>query len=43
MAALMLERMLESNIHTWIPVGFVDDNPLMEGKILNGYPVFGGI
>jgi UDP-GlcNAc:undecaprenyl-phosphate/decaprenyl-phosphate GlcNAc-1-phosphate transferase len=39
---LMLERMLESNIDSWIPVGFVDDNPLMEGKYVNGYPVFGG-
>ncbi len=39
---LMLERMLESDISNWIPVGFVDDNPLMEGKYLNGYPVFGG-
>jgi UDP-GlcNAc:undecaprenyl-phosphate/decaprenyl-phosphate GlcNAc-1-phosphate transferase len=40
--SMMLERMLESNIRSWIPVGFVDDNPSMEGKYLNGYPVFGG-
>ena len=40
--SLMLERMLESNIRNWIPVGFIDDNPNMEGKYLNGYPVFGG-
>ena len=40
--SLMLERILESNIHRWVPVGFVDDNPLMEGKYLNGFPVFGG-
>jgi UDP-GlcNAc:undecaprenyl-phosphate GlcNAc-1-phosphate transferase len=24
------------------PIGFLDDNPLMEGKFLDGYPVFGG-
>jgi UDP-GlcNAc:undecaprenyl-phosphate/decaprenyl-phosphate GlcNAc-1-phosphate transferase len=24
------------------PVGFLDDNPKMEGKFLDGYPVFGG-
>lgn len=24
------------------PVGFLDDNPHMEGKFLNGYPIFGG-
>jgi UDP-GlcNAc:undecaprenyl-phosphate GlcNAc-1-phosphate transferase len=40
--SLMLERMLESNICNWIPVGFIDDDPMMEGKYLNGYPVFGG-
>lgn len=40
--SLMLERMLESNISSWIPIGFLDDNPMMEGKILNGYPVLGG-
>lgn len=39
---LMLERMLEANIPTWTPVGFLDDNPALEGKIFNGYPVFGG-
>jgi UDP-GlcNAc:undecaprenyl-phosphate GlcNAc-1-phosphate transferase len=40
--SLMLERMLESNIDSWIPVGFIDDNPAMEGKYVNGYPVLGG-
>jgi FlaA1/EpsC-like NDP-sugar epimerase len=40
--SLLLERMLESNIESWIPIGFIDDNPAMEGKFLNGYPVFGG-
>jgi UDP-GlcNAc:undecaprenyl-phosphate/decaprenyl-phosphate GlcNAc-1-phosphate transferase len=40
--SLMLERMLESNLSNWIPVGFIDDDPMMEGKYLNGYPVFGG-
>lgn len=38
---LMLERMLEANIATWTPVGFLDDDPSLEGKYFNGYPVFG--
>ncbi len=25
-----------------VPVGFLDDDPRMEGKFLDGYPVFGG-
>jgi len=25
-----------------VPIGFLDDDPKMEGKFLNGYPVFGG-
>ena len=28
--------------HSITPVGFLDDNPGMEGKFLDGYPVFGG-
>jgi len=38
---MMLARMLEANISTWTPIGFLDDNPVLEGKTLNGYPVFG--
>lgn len=38
---MMLDRMLEANISTWTPVGFLDDNPALEGKMLNGYPIFG--
>ena len=25
-----------------IPVGFLDDDPELEGKYINGYPIFGG-
>lgn len=25
------------------PVGFIDENPRMQGQVLNGYPVLGGI
>ncbi|MDP1678191.1 MAG: hypothetical protein Q8L88_15145 [Bacteroidota bacterium] len=38
---MMLDRMLEANIASWTPVGFLDDNPALEGKMFNGYPVFG--
>ncbi len=38
---MMLDRMLEANISSWTPVGFLDDNPALEGKMLNGYPVLG--
>jgi FlaA1/EpsC-like NDP-sugar epimerase len=39
--SLFLERMVESNILDWTPVGFIDENPAMQGKFLNGYRVFG--
>jgi UDP-GlcNAc:undecaprenyl-phosphate/decaprenyl-phosphate GlcNAc-1-phosphate transferase len=38
---MMLARMLEANIATWTPIGFLDDNPSLEGKTLNGYPIYG--
>jgi len=25
------------------PIGFIDDNPLMKGRYLNGYPVLGNL
>ncbi len=38
---MMLDRMIDANISSWTPVGFLDDNPALEGKMLNGYPIFG--
>ena len=34
-----VSEILESKM---TPVGFLDDNPDMEGKVVDGYPVFGG-
>jgi len=38
----ILEKILQLNYSGIIPVGFLDDRPHLEGKKLNGYPVFGG-
>jgi UDP-GlcNAc:undecaprenyl-phosphate/decaprenyl-phosphate GlcNAc-1-phosphate transferase len=38
----MLERVLESNLTNYTPIGFLDDDATLEGKSLNGYPIFGG-
>ncbi|MBK7260284.1 MAG: hypothetical protein IPI01_21265 [Ignavibacteriae bacterium] len=37
-----LQRILESELEIVSPAGFLDDRPSVEGKRLNGYPVFGG-
>jgi UDP-GlcNAc:undecaprenyl-phosphate GlcNAc-1-phosphate transferase len=39
---LILQRMLDSDTSIAAPVGFLDDNPRLEGKYLNGYPIYGG-
>jgi FlaA1/EpsC-like NDP-sugar epimerase len=36
-----LQLILDSDQYDITPVGFLDDDPAMEGKSLNGYPVFG--
>lgn len=38
---MLLNRILEAGVETWNPIGFLDDNPELEGKYINGYPVFG--
>jgi len=38
----MLEKILQLNYSSMMPIGFVDENPHLEGRSLNGYPVFGG-
>jgi UDP-GlcNAc:undecaprenyl-phosphate GlcNAc-1-phosphate transferase len=40
--ALMAQQILGDNELNLYPVGFLDDDPAMEGKRLNGYPIFGG-
>ncbi len=36
------EQQDEHGFSSFVPVGFLDDDPRMEGKYLDGYPVFGG-
>lgn len=38
----MLEKIVQLDYAQIVPIGFIDDNPRMEGKRLNGYPVYGG-
>jgi UDP-GlcNAc:undecaprenyl-phosphate/decaprenyl-phosphate GlcNAc-1-phosphate transferase len=38
----MLDKILQLNYSSMMPVGFIDENPHLEGRILNGYPVLGG-
>ncbi len=37
-----LQRLLDSEGAILAPAGFLDDRPSLEGKHVNGYPVFGG-
>jgi FlaA1/EpsC-like NDP-sugar epimerase len=39
---LMLQKILNDHTPKLIPVGFLDDDPQLEGKFVNGFPVFGG-
>jgi FlaA1/EpsC-like NDP-sugar epimerase len=39
---LMQEQLLEKKFPQSTLVGFLDENPTLEGKYLNGYPIFGG-
>jgi len=39
---LTLHKILEDKSLNLRPLGFLDDSPRLEGKRMNGYPVFGG-
>ena len=39
---LMLQNILVFDSQNLTPIGFLDDNPQLEGRYLNGYPIFGG-
>jgi UDP-GlcNAc:undecaprenyl-phosphate GlcNAc-1-phosphate transferase len=39
---LILQKILNDQTPGLVPVGFLDDDPELEGKTVNGYPVFGG-
>jgi len=40
--ALIIQQLLNDESHELNPVGFLDDDPQLEGKRINDYPVFGG-
>lgn len=39
---LALQRLMNINSGQYTPVGFIDEDPAMEGRIVNGFSVFGG-
>lgn len=39
---LVLQNILGFDSQNLTPIGFLDDDPQLEGKFLNGYPIFGG-
>lgn len=39
---LALQRLLNVESNRFTPVGFIDENPSLEGRIVNGFSVFGG-
>jgi UDP-GlcNAc:undecaprenyl-phosphate GlcNAc-1-phosphate transferase len=39
---LMLQNILTFDSQNITPIGFLDDDPVLAGKYLNGYPVYGG-
>ena len=41
--ALALREILTNTAVPMRPIGFIDDNPLMKGRFINGYPVLGNL
>lgn len=39
---ITLQALLQNENNNVIPVGFLDDNPELERKFLDGYPIYGG-
>ena len=39
---MTLQVLLNNGVDKATPIGFLDDDPALEGKFLNGYPIFGG-
>ncbi len=39
---MLLKQILNNHNDKFKPIGFLDENPDLEGKYVNGYPVFGG-
>lgn len=41
-SVIVLEQLKDSDLGEINPIGFLDENPDLEGKHLHGYPIFGG-
>ena len=39
---LLLRELLNNRELSYAPVGFIDDNPKKQGKVIHGFRVFGG-
>jgi UDP-GlcNAc:undecaprenyl-phosphate GlcNAc-1-phosphate transferase len=39
---IALDKILSGDLADLTPLGFLDDDPYLEGKMVQGYPVFGG-
>src|SRR5712691_4802759 len=39
---LLLRELLNNRELSYAPVGFIDDDPKKQGKVIHGFPVFGG-
>jgi UDP-GlcNAc:undecaprenyl-phosphate GlcNAc-1-phosphate transferase len=42
MGLITLQRILNHDAPALVPVGFLDEDAALEGKSLNGYPIYGG-
>jgi FlaA1/EpsC-like NDP-sugar epimerase len=40
--AVVLDKILHGELSDLVPLGFLDDDPYLEGKHVHGYPVYGG-
>jgi UDP-GlcNAc:undecaprenyl-phosphate GlcNAc-1-phosphate transferase len=41
--ALALREILRNATHQALPLGFIDDDPWKQGRLLNGYPILGSL
>jgi FlaA1/EpsC-like NDP-sugar epimerase len=41
--ALALHEILRNETHQALPLGFIDDDPWKQGRLLNGYPILGSL
>lgn len=39
---LALQRIMNVDANSFTPVGFIDEDPALEGRVINGFSIFGG-